>query len=405
MQPVGLKIKRNVALLLSVSFLPCFLAYGITPQMPQKEETAVMAETDAKEVAETGADTEAAKRKAQLSGMFRALSDRGTDRERAAEDYRKIGFTYTEEMYLQLSGNDTVPEDWQEEMAPLMEGLIEEEAEFTEETGTDDGADEKAWEPVNALDAGRYAWATGSTEELPVALDAARAAQKRLGFPYSQPRRDSGIAYDCSSLVYWAYRDAGVNIDPVNCHTAASIAEYLEGTGRGVDAGDLKAGDLIFYSFKKNGRYKNISHVAMVCDGGLMVQASSTLGRVVMSEISLAKAVAIARPVSEAATEGQPDAQTATSSEAVQMEALTGTSAGEVAEVIEVQETTAEYGPGFPLPAEEANDAKAAESETQEYGPGFVTEEASETEAQAQPEVEPETQPSAESTGAQPDFS
>lgn len=405
MQPVGLKIKRNVALLLSVSFLPCFLAYGITPQMPQKEETAVMAETDAKEVAETGADTEAAKRKAQLSGMFRALSDRGTDRERAAEDYRKIGFTYTEEMYLQLSGNDTVPEDWQEEMAPLMEGLIEEEAEFTEETGTDDGADEKAWEPVNALDAGRYAWATSSTEELPVALDAARAAQKRLGFPYSQPRRDSGIAYDCSSLVYWAYRDAGVNIDPVNCHTAASIAEYLEGTGRGVDAGDLKAGDLIFYSFKKNGRYKNISHVAMVCDGGLMVQASSTLGRVVMSEISLAKAVAIARPVSEATTEGQPDAQTATSSEAVQMEALTGTSAGEVAEVIEVQETTAEYGPGFPLPAEEANDAKAAESETQEYGPGFVTEEASETEAQAQPEVEPETQPSAESTGAQPDFS
>ena len=387
MQPVRLKIKRNVALLLSVSFLPCFLAYGITPQTPKEDETAVVAEADAKEVAETGADTEAAKRKAQVG------------------DYRKIGFTYTEEMYLQLSGNDTVPEDWQEEMAPLMEGLIEEEAEFTEEAGTDDGADEKAWEPVNALDAGRYAWATGSTEELPVALDAARAAQKRLGFPYSQPRRDSGIAYDCSSLVYWAYRDAGVNVDPVNCHTAASIAEYLEGTGRGVDAGDLKAGDLIFYSFKKNGRYKNISHVAMVCDGGLMVQASSTLGRVVMSEISLAKAVAIARPVSEATVEGQLDAQIATGSEAAHAETLTGTSAGEVAEVIEVQETTAEYGPGFPLPAEEANDAKAAESETQEYGPGFVTEEASETEAQAQPEVEPETQPSAESTGAQPDFS
>lgn len=400
MQPVSSRIKRNAALLFSVSFLPCFLAYGITPQAPKKEDTAVVAEADAKGVAETDVDTEAAKRKAQLSGMFRALSDRGTDRERAVEDYRKIGFTYTEEMYLQLSGNDTVPEDWQEEMAPLMEELIEEEAEFTEEVGTDDGADEKAWEPVNALDAGRYAWATGSTEELPVALDAARAAQKRLGFPYSQPRRDSGIAYDCSSLVYWAYRDAGVNIDPVNCHTAASIAEYLEGTGRGVDAGDLKAGDLIFYSFKKNGRYKNISHVAMVCDGGLMVQASSTLGRVVMSEISLAKAVAIARPVSETTAEGQLDAQTATDSEAAQAETFAGTSAGEVAEVMEVQETTAEYGPGFPLPAEEANDAKAAESETQEYGPGFVTEEASEPETYAQPEAEPETQPSAESAGA-----
>lgn len=400
MQPVSSRIKRNAALLFSVSFLPCFLAYGITPQAPKKEDTAVVAEADAKEAAETGADTEAAKRKAQLSGMFRALSDRGTDRERTVGDYRKIGFTYTEEMYLQLSGNDTVPEDWQEEMTPLMEGLIEEEAEFAEEAGTDDGTDEKAWEPVNALDAGRYAWATGSTEELPVALDAARAAQKRLGFPYSQPRRDSGIAYDCSSLVYWSYRDAGVNIDPVNCHTAASIAEYLEGTGRGVDAGDLKAGDLIFYSFKQNGRYKNISHVAMVCDGGLMVQASSTLGRVVMSEISLAKAVAIARPVSETTAEGQLDDQTATGSEATWTETLTRTSAGEVTEVTEVQETTAEYGPGVLSQEEETDDTQAAETETQEYGPGFVTEEGSETETQAQPEAEAQTQPSPEGAGA-----
>lgn len=372
MQPVRFRIKYNVALLLTASFLPCFLAYGITPQTPREEQVAATAEAETGEAMEASKNTEAAKRKAQLSGMFRALSDRGTDRERATGDYRKIGFTYTEEMYLQLSGNNTVPEDWQEEMAPLMEGLIEEEAEFTEEPNTDDGAYEKAWEPVNALDAGRYAWATGSTEELPAALDAARAAQKRLGFPYSQPRRDSGIAYDCSSLVYWAYRDAGVDIDPVNCHTAASIAEYLEGTGRGVDAGDLKAGDLIFYSFKRNGRYKDISHVAMVCDGGLMVQASSTLGRVVMSEISLAKAVAIARPVSETAGDGQPDVQTATSSEAAQMEVPAGTP---VEEVAEAPETEAEVGPGVPLQTEEADGVNATESETQEYGPGFVTEE------------------------------
>ena len=372
MQPVRFRIKYNVALLLTASFLPCFLAYGITPQTPREEQVAATAEAETGEAMEASKNTEAAKRKAQLSGMFRALSDRGTDRERATGDYRKIGFTYTEEMYLQLSGNNTVPEDWQEEMAPLMEGLIEEEAEFTEEPNTDDGADEKAWEPVNALDAGRYALATGSTEELPAALDAARAAQKRLGFPYSQPSRDSGIAYDCSSLVYWAYRDAGVDIDPVNCHTAASIAEYLEGTGRGVDAGDLKAGDLIFYSFKRNGRYKDISHVAMVCDGGLMVQASSTLGRVVMSEISLAKAVAIARPVSETAGDGQPDVQTATSSEAAQMEVPAGTP---VEEVAEAPETEAEVGPGVPLQTEEADGVNATESETQEYGPGFVTEE------------------------------
>ena len=54
MQPVGLKIKHNVALLLSVSFLPCFLAYGITPQTPKEDETAVVAEADTKEVAGAG---------------------------------------------------------------------------------------------------------------------------------------------------------------------------------------------------------------------------------------------------------------------------------------------------------------------------------------------------------------
>lgn len=382
MQPVRWKIKHNAALLFSLAFLPCLLAYGITPQTPKEEKVATVSEAEVEETMRTGKDIEMAKRRAQLKSMFRALSDRGTDRERAVGDYRKIGFTYTEEMYRQLSGNDTVPENWQEEMAPLMEELIEEEAKFTEEADTDDGVDEKVWEPANAIDAGRYAWATGSTEELPTALDAARAAQKRLGFPYSQPRRDSGIAYDCSSLVYWAYRDAGVDIDPVNCHTAASIAEYLEGTGRGVDAGDLKAGDLIFYSFKKNGRYKNISHVAMVCDGGLMVQASSTLGRVVMSEISLAKAVAIARPVSETTDEEQLDAKTATSSEADQAEMLVETP--EV-EVVETQETTAEYGPSVPVQA-------ATEPETQEFGPGFVTEEESGTEAETQPVTEAQTE-------------
>lgn len=390
MQPVRWKIKHNAALLFSMAFLPCLLAYGITPQTPKEEKVATVSEAEVEETIRAGKDIEMAKRRAQLKSMFRALSDRGTDRERAVGDYRKIGFTYTEEMYRQLSGNDTVPENWQEEMAPLMEELIEEEAKFTEEADTDDGVDEKAWEPANAIDAGRYAWATGSTEELPTALDAARAAQKRLGFPYSQPRRDSGIAYDCSSLVYWAYRDAGVDIDPVNCHTAASIAEYLEETGKGVNAGDLKAGDLIFYSFKQNGRYKNISHVAMVCDGGLMVQASSTLGRVVMSEISLAKAVAIARPVSETTGKEQANAQTATNSEADQSEILAETPEGEVAET---QETTAEYGPSVPAQA-------ATESETQEFGPGFVIPQESETETGAQPATETQTELFQEDAGA-----
>lgn len=211
-------ISRHVAVIIVGSMVHCILAYATTP----KQQTTIM-ETESATPSEVMPDEstimEKNRKQAELKAMVLQLAKRGTSQEKTASpNYRKIGFTYTEDMYLQLSGNDVVPDDWEEEMDPLMENLIEEENTFTEESNTDDGANEKAWEPVNALDASRYAWAIASTDELPEALDAARAAQKRLGFPYSQPRRDSGIAYDCSSLVYWAYRDAGVNIDRKKDH-------------------------------------------------------------------------------------------------------------------------------------------------------------------------------------------
>lgn len=349
-------ISRHVAIIVAGSMVPCILAYATTPK-PQAAIIEAETATQSEATQDEPDATEENRKQAELRAMVAKLAKRGTSEEKSiTPNYRKIGFTYTEDMYLQLSGNDEVPEDWEEEMDPLMEGLIEEESTFAEESNTDDGANEKTWEPVNALDASRYAWAISSTDELPEAMDAARAAQKRLGFPYSQPRRDSGIAYDCSSLVYWSYRDAGVNIDPVNCHTAASIAQYLESNGKGVDAGDLKTGDLIFYSYKQNGRYKDISHVAMVCDGGLMVQASSTLGRVVMSEISLSKAVAIARPVTEhVETEAAVDA---TPSEASGMPAATE-------EQATITEETA--------PDQTDSPVVGAVQETEGYGPGYVT--------------------------------
>lgn len=359
MRPYQKFISRHVAVIIVGSMVPCILAYATTPKSQTSNATAKIATSSEAVQVESQDDPaimEKSRKQAELKAMVLQLARRGTSQEKTASpNYRKIGFTYTEDMYLQLSGNDVVPDDWEEEMDPLMEGLIEEENAFAEESNTDDGANEKAWEPINALDASRYAWAIASTDELPEALDAARAAQKRLGFPYSQPRRDSGIAYDCSSLVYWAYRDAGVNIDPVNYHTAASIAEYLEANGKGIDAGDLKAGDLIFYSYKQNGRYKNISHVAMVCDNGLMVQASSTLGRVVMSEISLSKAVAIARPVAEH----------------VESETIADATPSEVSEIpitSEEPEITAEESVVGPA----ASQVVGATQETEEYGPGYV---------------------------------
>lgn len=360
MRPFQKYISRHAAVIIASSFIPCLLAYGLTPDPSfGAQAVATVSEAAAATHGTSENDYGKSRKHAELTAMMRKLSVKGTEREGDATDFRKIGFTYTEDMYLQLSGNDTVPDNWEAEMDPLIEELIEEENEFQEESGTDDGAKEKTWEPVNALDASLYAWANSSTDELPLAADAARAAQKRLGFPYSQPRRDSGVAYDCSSLVYWAYRDAGINLDPVSCHTAASIAAYQEACGREISGGDLKAGDLIFYSYKQNGRYKNISHVAMVCDNGLMVQASSTLGHVVMSEISLSKAVSIVRPVSE--------------------DTVTG---GALATPSDATDEQNEYEP-----AELLNDVTAAqapigaaqsaltETKPEEYGPGCVIQE------------------------------
>ena len=47
-------------------------------------------------------------------------------------------------------------------------------------------------------------------------------ALHRVGFPYSQDLRDSGNYYDCSSLAYYSWKDAGVDISFGGATTAAA---------------------------------------------------------------------------------------------------------------------------------------------------------------------------------------
>ena len=80
-------------------------------------------------------------------------------------------------------------------------------------------------------------------------------------YPYSQPLRNSGKAFDCSSLAYYAWKSAGVDISFGGGTTAAAEAEGLK--DKIVKEKNLQPGDLIFYSYTTNGRYKNISHVGI----------------------------------------------------------------------------------------------------------------------------------------------
>lgn len=120
-------------------------------------------------------------------------------------------------------------------------------------------------------------------------------AISKIGFPYSQGERDSGNAYDCSSLVYYAYLNAGLDIKNEDSTTAAEIAKKLVLGGKSVSANELKEGDLIFYSNAKNGRFHNISHVSIYIGNGQMIEASPRKG-VKYSGLRLTSVTDICRP-------------------------------------------------------------------------------------------------------------
>lgn len=120
-------------------------------------------------------------------------------------------------------------------------------------------------------------------------------AISKIGFPYSQAGRDSGNAYDCSSLVYYAYLNAGLDIKNEDSTTAAEIAKKLVLGGKSVSVNELKEGDLIFYSNARNGRFHNISHVSIYIGNGQMIEASPNKG-VKYSNLRLSSVTDVCRP-------------------------------------------------------------------------------------------------------------
>ena len=120
-------------------------------------------------------------------------------------------------------------------------------------------------------------------------------AISKIGFPYSQAGRDSGNAYDCSSLVYYAYLNAGLDIKNEDSTTAAEIAKKLVLGGKSISVNELKEGDLIFYSNARNGRFHNISHVSIYIGNGQMIEASPNKG-VKYSNLRLSSVTDVCRP-------------------------------------------------------------------------------------------------------------
>jgi len=116
----------------------------------------------------------------------------------------------------------------------------------------------------------------------------------KVGYPYSQPLRNSGKAFDCSSLAYYAWKSAGVDISFGGGTTAAAEAEGLK--DKTVKEENLQPGDLIFYSYTTNGRYKNISHVGIYVGNGKMVEAVDEAHGVCLGDYHNGGLVMICRP-------------------------------------------------------------------------------------------------------------
>ncbi len=121
-------------------------------------------------------------------------------------------------------------------------------------------------------------------------------ALTKVGYPYSQELRDSGDYYDCSSLAYYSWKAAGVDISYGGATTAAAEAKGLNEAGKSVTESELMAGDLIFYSYTNNGRYMNISHVGIYAGNGMMVEAKNKAAGVVYGDFHSGSAVLYARP-------------------------------------------------------------------------------------------------------------
>lgn len=128
----------------------------------------------------------------------------------------------------------------------------------------------------------------------PIQKTVAAFVLSKVGYPYSQNLRNSGKAFDCSSLAYYAWKSAGVDIAFGGSTTAAAEAEGLK--DKTVKEKDIQPGDLIFYSYTTNGRYKNISHVGIYVGNGKMVEAVDEAQGVCLGNYHNGGLVMICRP-------------------------------------------------------------------------------------------------------------
>lgn len=127
----------------------------------------------------------------------------------------------------------------------------------------------------------------------------------KAGCYYSQAERTSGRAYDCSSLMWYAYRSVGILLSDSQGYngwppTACYEAIFCEKHNYVVNYSDVKPGDLLFFRRERaaaEGRYKGIGHVAMYVGKEMMVEAKGKKYGLTYSRVNTSTLVMVGRPV------------------------------------------------------------------------------------------------------------
>ena len=141
-------------------------------------------------------------------------------------------------------------------------------------------------------------------EKIKIALAFCDDKVKRK-IPYSQNLRATGKAYDCSSLMWYAYREAGIYLNNTKKYsdwppTAAGIGKWCVNNKCVVDYDAIQPGDLLFFRRARavaENRYMGIGHIAMYAGKGQIVHASSTKYGIRYSPSHKRELVLVARPI------------------------------------------------------------------------------------------------------------
>jgi len=134
------------------------------------------------------------------------------------------------------------------------------------------GCAAKAVEPPPGATAASQSRPTTGTAK---ASSIIRTARLMIGAPYRWGGESPQTGFDCSGLVWFAYRQHGVSLPRV------SWQQF--GVGQPVQRSALKPGDLVFHKIDKTGK---TLHVGIVTDRGTFVHAPSSGKHVMESNLN-----------------------------------------------------------------------------------------------------------------------